>query len=162
MKYRWLWFLVLVLILTLVSGLALAKTLYVQRNAVEIKKGQGAFHPTVYTAKKGEAFEVLGQEGQWFQVQTPSGPGWVFEKAVDEKKPGGSLASFLGTADSSDLDKTAGFKGFDAPTEGAYIKQKNLGPQLKMVDRIQQPAFSPNEMDGFLKQGRLGQYGGGQ
>ncbi|MEW6267421.1 MAG: SH3 domain-containing protein [Thermodesulfobacteriota bacterium] len=151
---------VLAVVLGLVWGLAWAETLYVQRNSVEIKQGQGAFYPTIHTAKKGEALEVVAKEGGWVQVKTPKGLGWVFGQALDAKKPGTTLASFTGTADTSELDKTAGFKGFDAGTEEAYVRTNNLKAQMAQVDAMERPAFSVAELESFQKSGRVGRYGG--
>lgn len=161
MRYSWIKLLLgSVMLLTLWGGITWAETLFVQRTKVEIKQGQGAFYPTVYTAKQGEGLEVLGEQGGWYQVKTPSGSGWVFGQALDKKKPGTTLTSMLGSADTTDLDKTAGYKGFDAPTEGAYVKANNLQAQMRLVDGLQRPVFSIVELENFQKVGRLGRYGG--
>ena len=150
----------LILACVLAAGSAWGETFYIQRNKVDVKKGRGAFFPTVYTAKMGEAFEVLTQKDGWYQVRTPKGNGWVFDQALAAKKPSKSMASFLGTTDSSELDKTAGFKGFDAPTEKEYIKNNNLKAQMLQVDRMQQRAFSLNELQYFQRKGHVGPMGG--
>ena len=141
---------------------AWAETLYVERAVVQVKKGRAAFYPTVYTAKKGEALEVLSSRGGWYQVRTPKGPGWVFGRALTAEKPKGfnPLAKLIGTADTSELDKTAGFKGFDQATETEYASRHNLGPQMRLVDSLQQPAFTVSELESFQKKGRLGAFGG--
>jgi len=154
---------VVLAVLVLALGTAWAKTFYVQRNKVQIKKGRGAFYPTIHSAKKGDALEVLTEQGGWYQVQTPKGPGWVFAKALAEKKQGFSpLANLVGTAKTSDLDKTAGYKGFDEPTEKAYVAQHNLKAQMSQVDRLEKIPFSVAELKRFLKRGRLSPQGGGQ
>lgn len=152
--------LIVVLLIVFISNIALAETLYVQRVKVDIKKGQGAFYPTVYTAKKGEALQVISESGGWYKVNTPKGSGWVFSKAVAERKPMASLTSFTGTADTSELDKTAGFKGFDAPTEKEYVSKNKLQQQMRIVDKLQRPAFSVSELKNFQKKGKIGSYGG--
>lgn len=151
-----------VMVLGLTWSLALAETLYVQRTKVEIKQGQGAFYPTIYTAKRGEALEVLSQQNGWYQVKTPKGLGWVFSEALSAKQDSGFMTGLLGTADTSELDKTAGFKGFDAPTEKAYVSQNNLASQMRMVDNLEKQPFTIADLKKFMQQGQLGSTGGGQ
>jgi uncharacterized protein YraI len=146
----------------LICSIAWAETLYVQRPKVDIKGGRGAFFPTVHAAKKGDQLQVLGKEEGWYKVQTPQGPGWVFETAVAGKAPGINVSSFTGTADSSELDKTAGFKGFDAPTEQAYVSAHNLQREIAMVSRLEKVPFTVQELSTFQKQGQVGPMGGAQ
>ena len=152
------------LVLLLAVATVRAETLYVQRATVEIKQGRGAFYPTIFQAKQGDPLDVLAQESGWYQVQTPKGPGWVFGEALAAKQNTGfnPLASILGTSDTSELDKTAGFKGFDKATEQEYIAQNKLGPQLKMVDNLQKPPFTIKEFERFQKDGSLDAGGGAQ
>ncbi len=148
---------VLASLLAFLATAAWAATLYVDRPKVDIKKGRGAFFPTIFTAQKGDALEVLTEQDGWYQVKTPKGDGWVFGKALTERK-GGSfnpLASLVGTADTSDLDKTAGFKGFDAATEQAYIANNNLQAQLKQVEQLEKTPFSLSELKQFQTAGKL-------
>ena len=147
------------LLIFLAVAVAAGETFYIQRNKVEVKAGRGAFYPTVYVAKLGEAFEILETVDGWYKIHTPKGDGWVYEGSVAAKKPGSSFASFLGTSDSSELDKTAGFKGFDAPTEKAYVSKNGLAAQMKLVDRLQQPAFTVRELETFQKNGHVGPLG---
>ena len=147
------------LLIFLAVAVVAGETFYIQRNKVEVKAGRGAFYPTVYVAKLGEAFEILETVEGWYKIHTPKGDGWVFEGSVAAKKPGSSFASFMGTADSSELDKTAGFKGFDAPTEKAYVSQNRLEAQMRLVDQLQQPAFTVRELEVFQKNGHVGPLG---
>ena len=138
---------------------ALAESLYVQNEKVDIREGKGAFFPVVYTASKAEALTVVTRDGKWLKVDTPNGQGWVYEKALAAKKPksGGILA---GVADTSELDKTAGFKGFDEPTERAYVSQNKLQAQMRQVDQMEMPPFTPAELRNFQLKGRVGLPGG--
>jgi len=164
MRKQRVWLLVMaVVVLCLVQAAAWAETRYVDRTKLDIKKGPGAFYPTVYTANQGESLEILEEKGGWFRVQTPNGPGWVFNKALTDQKSGGfSLARLVGSADTSELDKTAGAKGFDAATEEAYVSANNLGPQMKLVDQLQEVPFTVREFNEFIQSGHLAPSGGGQ
>ena len=150
---------VVCLVVALVWGVAWAETLYVQRTKVDVRQGKGSFYPKVYTAKMGEALQVLGREGGWYKVQTPGGAGYVFEQALEAKKPS-TTASFAGTANTSELDQTAGYKGFDAPTEQAYVSANNLQAQMRLVDRIERIPFSVRELESFQERGQVGPMGG--
>ncbi|MFH1138736.1 MAG: SUMF1/EgtB/PvdO family nonheme iron enzyme [Pseudomonadota bacterium] len=106
------------LFLVFLGGAVFAESLLIQRPEVEIKGGQGAFFPTIYKAVKGETLEILGEEKGWYKVKTPKGDGWVFGQALAEKSSSfDPNAAISGTADSSDLDKTAGFKADRYTTE---------------------------------------------
>ena len=153
---------VLVVLLTMMfCTAALAETLYVQNEKADIREGKGAFFPVVYTVSKAEALTVVQREGSWLKVDTPNGPGWIYEKALAAKKPksGGILA---GAADTSELDKTAGFKGFDEPTERAYISKNKLQAQMRQIDQMEMPPFTPAELRNFQLKGRVGPLGGGR
>ena len=151
---------VTVLVLCLLAAAALAETLYVQRDSVDIRKGKGSIYPVVHKAQKGEALQVISQEGNWIQVQTPKGPGWVLNTAVDAAQPTTGLGDLVGTADTSELDKSAGFKGFDEATEVKYVSRNKLQAQMKMVDRLEKLPFSIKQFENFQKQGKVGQAGG--
>jgi uncharacterized protein YraI len=140
-------------------GLACSETLYVQRPKVEVKQGKGSFYPTVYEARQGEALETILEEGGWYQVRMPRGQGWVFGKALGEKKDSGfsPLTKLVGTSDPAETDKVAGFKGFDRATEVEYVSSQNLTAQMQLVDQLQKPPFTVAELEGFMQNGRLGQ-----
>ncbi|MFH1091586.1 MAG: SH3 domain-containing protein [Pseudomonadota bacterium] len=150
----------LAVVLVLTWATAFAETQYVQRVKVEVKKGKGSFYPTIHTAAKGEALEVLAKEEGWLQVSTPKGPGWVYSAALSASKPTGGLSSLVGTHKTSELDQTAGFKGFDAPTEKAYVNANNLQREMQMVDSLERVPFQIPELNNFQKTGDLGQMGG--
>ena len=155
-------FLIAALAVCLVLGwtMAFAAPQYVQRDKVDIKKGMGSFYPTVYTAKKGEALEVISDKEGWLQVSTPKGPGFVFAKALAPSKPTGGLSNLVGAHNTSDLDKTAGFKGFDAPTEEAFVRTNNLQAQMAMVDALERVPFVIQELQSFQQMGKVGAMGG--
>ncbi len=124
---------ILLLALGLTCGAALAETVYVKRNAVEIKSGKGSFHQTVYKAKQGEGLELMSQSGNWYRVKTPNGPGWVLATALQKKaapKPKGQL---VGSVSSSGLGVVGGTKMGQDPIPTAKTDKATRQPAGKSL-----------------------------
>ncbi len=136
---------------------ALAETLYVNRDQVPLRAGPASYYNVVYTARRGEALTVLSRRGGWVRVRGAGGTGWVFGTALAKSRPSGPSLTrrFLGTARTSQLDKTAGFKGFNRDTQAAYISRYRLGAQLQQVEQIKARQISPQAVMQFIIGGRL-------
>ncbi len=136
---------------------AAAQTLYVNRNQVPLRAGPASYYQVVYTARRGEALTVLSRQGDWLRVRATGGTGWVFKTALSSSRS--SLSSLtrrlVGTARTSQLDKTAGFKGFNQDTQAAYISRYQLGAQLQIVQQLKARQVSPQQVQRFIAAGRL-------
>ncbi|MBU0513309.1 MAG: SH3 domain-containing protein [Proteobacteria bacterium] len=155
---RW-WMAVVVgsmLVLTLAQA-AGAETLYAQRSQVAVRSGPGSYYDVVFTARQGEPLTVVSRRGGWIRVRGRGGTGWVFRTALSTSRGGGASLTrrFLGTSRTSQLDKTAGFKGFNQDTQAAYVSRHRLGAQLQLLDRIKARRISPRAVMGFIIGGRL-------
>ena len=137
---------------------AFGETQYVQRKKVEIREGQGSFYPVLHVAVLGDPLDVIVKDQGWFKVNTPKGPGWVFSQALGPEKPR-TFQPFAGSAQSSELDKTAGFKGFDRATEDAFVARENLAAQMQQVKDMEKVPFSVSELRTFQLKGRVGPWG---
>jgi len=52
----------------------------VKVNSANVRKGPGEDYPIVFRALEGVAFKVLGEKGDWVEVQHESGKkGWIFK-----------------------------------------------------------------------------------
>jgi hypothetical protein len=137
---------------------ALAETLYVGRDQVSLRSGPASYYSVVCTARRGEALTVLSRQGDWLRVKARGGMGWVFKKALSSSRPSGLSTltrRLVGTSRTSQLDKTAGFKGFNQDTQAAYISRYRLGSQLQLVEQIKARQLSPREIQRFIVTGRL-------
>lgn len=57
-----------------------AATVVVTGNRVNIRRGPGINHPTIFKAKKGVAFAVIRQQGKWLEVIHETGrKGWIYK-----------------------------------------------------------------------------------
>jgi uncharacterized protein YraI len=136
---------------------AAAETLYVKRDQVALRSGPASYYKVVYTARRGEALTVVTRQGDWLQVRAPGGVGWVFKTALSSSRSSLSsmTRSLVGTSRTSQLDKTAGFKGFNQDTQNAYVSRYRLGAQLQLVQQIKARRVSPREVRRFIASGRL-------
>ncbi|WP_432822878.1 SH3 domain-containing protein [Trichloromonas sp.] len=56
------------------------KTVVVENDGVNVRKGPGKDHPVVFKAMRGEAFMVLDQAEDWLQIGDHSGrSGWIWK-----------------------------------------------------------------------------------
>lgn len=81
------------------TGDPLRTTVVVSAGLANVRSGPGMSHGVISQIKKDEALEVLGEKGEWFQVQLPDGrPGWIHqnvgskstvtvESAVEARRP---------------------------------------------------------------------------
>ena len=76
------------------GAVALAESVWVKTESVELRSGQGAVYPVVAAAKKGAELTVISREGKWIQVSSGGVTGWVYESALSPQKVSGSGGFF--------------------------------------------------------------------
>jgi SH3-like domain-containing protein len=91
---------------------AAPRTVYVKRTQIAVYSGPASYYAAVCFARRGEALKVVGQKGDWVKVRAVGGTGWVFRKALSNKRTG--LANLKGivvdTESFSGVDRTTGIK----------------------------------------------------
>jgi uncharacterized protein YgiM (DUF1202 family) len=56
------------------------KTVVVENDGVNVRKGPGKDHPVAFKAMRGEAFKVLDQAEDWLQISDQQGrTGWIWK-----------------------------------------------------------------------------------
>ncbi len=149
----------------LLTGTGVCETLYVAAKNAPLRAGKTSLDPVVTTLALGETVEVLKREDRWLQVKTANGvTGWLFDNKVSASKPasGESALAALGRnmrgADASAVTASAGARGLDqAP--GVYANRSGITPQQRAaVDRMTAYKISDEEVQEFLKAGKLGEY----
>ncbi len=125
---------------------------------MHIREGKSGFSTVVVTAKKGQALTVLAREGSWLKVQLGDKQGYVFEKAISQKKIGAGqgLGDMMAGGDStSGMSTAAAGKGLDQMAED-YAKNKNMDPKVVdvMIDRNK--AITDAERQAFMSDGNVG------
>ncbi len=126
--------------------------------AVQIREGKSGFSTVVVSAKKGDKLTVLAREGPWLKVQLGDKQGYVFEKAISQKKIGAGqgLGDMMAGGDStSGMSTAAAGKGLDQMAED-YAKNKNMDPKVVdvMIDRNK--AITDAERQAFMSEGNVG------
>jgi len=159
-------FIVLLIGLSLSAGVALAETVYVQAKTVKLRAGKTSLDSVVANLKFGEPLEVLRKDGTWLEVQTGTGAkGWIFAGKTTATKPAGSddddlarLGKSFRRTEAGDVTAAAGARGLDKASEGYANRAGITQRDRDAVDRMAAYRMSDQEVDDFLKEGRLGEY----
>jgi len=156
----------LLLSLYLLTSVALAETVFVQSKTAKLRSGKTSLDSVVADLKFGESLEVLGKEGNWLEVQTARGAkGWIFAGKTTPTKPAGGeddvlakLGKSFRRTEAEDVTASAGARGLDKVSEG-YANRVGITQQHRdAIDRMAAYRISDQEVEDFLKQGRLGEY----
>ena len=142
-----------------------AETVYVQAKAAKLRAGKTSLDRVVADLKFGEPVEVLNKEGSWLQVRTAAGAtGWIFANKTALKKPAGEdgTLAFLGKSmrrkEAGEVTASAGARGLDKAGE-AYADRSGITKEHRdAVDRMTDYKLPDEEVENFLKDGRLGEY----
>ena len=148
----------LILILTLLA----AETLIVKVQSTSLRSSPKFYASSIQALQAGDKLEKISDQAGWIRVKTAGGTvGWVHSSAVLVPKFD-LMASKQGlqTQASSGEIALAG-KGFNKQVEESY-RAKNKGLSFAWVDKMLQVKISAAKVEAFLKQGRLGEYGGAQ
>ncbi len=144
---------------------AFGETLYVSAKSAQVRAGKTSLDPVVANLNLGETVEVVKRADRWLQVKTAKGTtGWIYDNKVSASKPAGgdnALAalgrSFRGT-EASAVSASAGARGLDKASEG-YANRSGINPQHRdAVDRMTAYKIPDDDIQEFLKSGRLGEY----
>jgi Bacterial SH3 domain len=158
---------VMVLLLTavVITDPAFGETVYVAAKSAQLRSGKTSLDPIVASLKLGETLEVVKRDDRWLQVLTTKGvTGWIYSANVSPSKPtaGDNELAALGQSvrrtDASAVTASAGSRGLDKASED-YAKRSGITQQQRdAVDRMTTYKISDEEIQAFLKFGRLGEY----
>ena len=149
-------------LLIVLLAMAADTVVVVKIQTTSIRQNPQFFAPAIVSLKAGDKLTKVGESNGWIQVKTPTGlVGWIHSSAVEVPK--------LNLLASNDPMKTqakasevalAG-KGFNKQVEDSY-KSKHAELNFALVDRMLQVKIASNQIESFLRQGRLGDFGGGR
>ena len=127
--------------------------------SVQVKQGQLRSTPSFLgsvtaTLAYGDKVELIEDKGAWKMVAIRKIKGWMHMSALTTKTIAlqAGKANVKTGATSSEL-ALAG-KGFNAKVE-AEFKSKNKNIDYTGVDRMEELAVKPDQMQAFLKQGQV-------
>lgn len=149
----------------LAAGPALAETVYVQAKTAQLRAGKTSLDKVTANLRFGDPLDVVRRDGNWIEARTGGGAsGWIFANKVSATKPseGDSDLATLGQSfrrkDASGVTASAGSRGLDKVSEG-YAKQAGITKDVQdAVDRMAAYRLSDQDVEEFLKSGRLGEY----
>jgi uncharacterized protein YgiM (DUF1202 family) len=150
----------LVSVFIVLVTLLIAETLMVKVQTTYLRQEPKFYASTVAVLNAGEVVETISAENGWYQVKTAKGAvGWLHSSAVQTGKF--SLAAMdksLKTQATADEIALAG-KGFNKQVEESY-KTQHSEANFSEVDRMLKIKVSQSQLLEFLKEGKLGIYGG--
>ena len=152
----------LVLVAAILVGLLMAETLVVKVQTTAVRKSPKFYAAVVKTLKAGDRVEKISVQNDWLQVKTSDGlTGWLHSSAVQSGKVSVTASDQSLKTSASTTEVALAAKGFNKQVEDAYRAQrKDL--DYTWVDKMLRIKISEAELEQFLKQGRLAEFGGGQ
>jgi len=156
---------IMVFMVTAMTDAAFGETLYVTAKSAQLRSGKTSLDPVVASPKIGEALEVVKRDDRWVQVKTAKGvTGWIYSGNVSESKPAGgdnelaSLGKGFRQTEASDVTASAGARGLDKASE-SYANRVGITQQHRAaVDQMTANKIPDQDIQAFLKAGRLGEY----
>jgi hypothetical protein len=150
----------LALMLTLTALLWAAETLKVRVKSTKLRRSPKFYAGAVATLQFGESLQKLKAQGDWMQTETTTGmTGWIHSSAV--VKPEFSLTGVRRAQEMASADEVAlAGKGFNEQVEQEYRKHEEL--DYTWVDRMAQMKVTEANLERFLREGKLGEFGGGR
>ena len=135
---------------------ARAETLYVRSEDASLRSAADAGAAEVGPVARGTELTVVSRDGSWIQVQAGGKSGWIHKlktayvaEAVDALARSGIPVAAVST----------GFPAGLSPMAEKYAQNKALSPEsIAAVKRMEQVVVSRKEIEGFLKEGKLGEY----
>jgi hypothetical protein len=129
-----------------------------------LRREPNALAPTVANLPYGTRALVQEVRNGWARVQTTAGTGWVRGGELVEPQvlTGGGAFGPRGVdgaraAGVSAAEVSAAGRQFAEATEESYRRQTpNLEPYFALVDAIEERKPSPEDVEAFINEGRLG------
>lgn len=134
-------------------------TLTVTKKATKLRAQKKLFAPGVADLKEGDRVTLSSKDGAWLSVTWAGGgqavTGWLHESDVSAKKD--VRLSGQGVREKYTVSEAeAARKGFNPQVEKAYRDNNpDLEAAYRLVDQIQNPTIAEDEIERFLREGRL-------
>lgn len=140
--------------------LLLAETLIVKVQSTSLRQDPKFYSPVLLALKVGEKVEKVSSQAGWIQVRTSGGVvGWVHSSAVDVQKFSLLAMDKTMKTQASASEVALAGKGFNKQVEESY-RAKHGDINFIWVDRMLQIKIPAAQILEFMKQGKLGEFGG--
>ncbi len=150
------------------AGQGFAETLYVKKDGTKLQAADSAKSDVVATLNGGTAVQVVKKAGKFYEVTAPGGKkGWIFKFKLTAKAPaqsggGGDVLGALGGQQkiaARESGSGSSIRGL-SPISEKRAKTKGIPEEnIKAVKQMESFKVSKEELDRFLKEGHLGEYG---
>ncbi len=144
---------------------ASAATVYVSTAKAQLRQAKGVSARIVASVKRGQALQVLRQDGRWYYVATRQGhKGWLYRYRVTTTQPqrSGNLTALLGRSSSraslAESSSASGIRGLNPASERQARRRGNRSGAIRAVKQMEQLSPSAKELQRFLRDGKLGEY----
>lgn len=144
-----------------------SKTMYVKKSGTKLRSADSTKSKVLGKLGKGTALDVTEKSGKFLKVSTPDGQsGWIFKFKLTAKKPAGSGGGgdFLGALGGQQIAARESSSGSSirglSPMSEKHAKNKGISQSnIDDVKKMEQFKVSDQELQNFLSQGKLGEYG---
>lgn len=158
------WFVVAGLLTLMAVGDALGQSVvYVKSRTAKIRAEKSA-SAEAKEVPAGTELKVLAKQDKYYRVQLPDGSqGWVFHVSVTDQKPQSAESGLAGAGATSGItvaeaSTSASIRGLKPMAED-YARNKSISPQsVDGARKMEALSVSSDEVDAFLREGRLGEY----
>lgn len=150
----------LVAVVLAVFVFLLAETVVVKVKTTAVRRDPKFTSPVVATIKAGDALEKLEARDGWVKVKTKAGAiGWLHSTAVEARKLNLQAMDKSMKTQASSSEVALAAKGFNKQVEDKY-RAGNPAADFASVDAMEKTKPSAAAVEAFMKEGRLGEYGG--
>jgi len=153
--------LIMLFIFSVLISVSRADELNVQVRTGKLRERPSFLGKIVTTVSYGDTVNIIREQDEWVLARRPDGKqGWIHISALtDDEIELSSGESNAETVASSDELALAG-KGFNSDVE-AEFKTRNEDIDFTWVDWMEKIIISPEQMEGFLKMGKVNPPPGG-
>lgn len=155
------------LMLTCAAASIAADTVWVTSETANLKAGAGSDSETLEVLPLGTELSVISTNESWYSVTAPSGKtGWIYEGKIGASKPeisdgGGGLGGVLpgSSVEASSADTSRSIRGLSPEAKQYAISTRSPEEYQRALDRILDRKTSAKEIENFLREGGIGEYG---
>ncbi|MDQ7779994.1 MAG: SH3 domain-containing protein [Planctomycetota bacterium] len=148
----------------LVAGICVAATtVWVHEDSVPVREEADRFANLVAEVERGTALEVLGDDGDWFNVKLRDGrTGWALKDSMTTTQPAtgsarlsGGLDSTIRSSSTDDTVRASGARG-GLPYDGSrYTDMQGDFGSIQWMESQKDSIVGAGMVEKFVKEGKL-------
>ena len=156
------------LILLLTGAVIAAEMMWVASEGAKLKVEPSASSETVETLPVGSELTVESSEGSWYKVTTKANKtGWIYRgkvsptqpEAKDDRGGGGLFGALPGSSvQVNAADTSRSIRGLSPAAKEYAASTKTPEQYQKALDKVLALRLTDQEIEEFLRQGRIGEY----